>query len=57
MAAQSIGHFARIATGTEIEFLQTFYANIAFKLLSNMKCDNHRFSGAVILLQLGEARH
>ena len=51
-AALSIGHFARIASAQEIEFLQNFYLPFAFKLLGNNRSESQRFAGALILTQL-----
>ena len=51
-AALSIGHFARIASAQEIEFLQNFYLPFAFKLLANSRSESQRFAGALILTQL-----
>jgi hypothetical protein len=51
-AALSIGHFARIASPQEIEFLQNFYLPFAFKLVGNSRSDCQRFAGALILTQL-----
>jgi hypothetical protein len=50
--ALSIGHFARIASAQEIEFLQNFYLPFAFKLLSNNRSESQRYAGALILTQL-----
>mmetsp|Transcript_26418 Transcript_26418/g.39200 ORF Transcript_26418/g.39200 Transcript_26418/m.39200 type:complete len:2632 (+) Transcript_26418:19-7914(+) len=51
-AADSIGHLARVASTTEIEFLQDFYVANAIKWLSNQRSDAHKFSGVLILEQL-----
>ena len=51
-AALSIGHFARIASAQEIEFLQNFYLPFAFKLLGSNRSESNRFAGALILTQL-----
>ena len=51
-AACSIGHFARIASAQEIEFLQNFYLPFAFKLLGNSRSESQRFAGAIVLTQL-----
>lgn len=52
-AAQVIGHFARIASTTEIEYLQNLYLTfILQKLIVNLKADSHRYGGALILQQL-----
>jgi hypothetical protein len=51
-AADCIGHLARVASTTEIEFLQDFYVTNAIKWLSDTRSDPHRFSGLLILTQL-----
>ncbi len=51
-ASAAIGHFARVATTVEAEFLQNFYFPLSLKLIGNNKSDSHRFSGALILTHL-----
>eukprot|EP00981_Chlorochromonas_danica_P006380 scaffold1365_cov163-Ochromonas_danica.AAC.70 len=51
-ASLSIGHFARVASTTEIEFLQNYYYPLALKLIGDSRSDAHRYSGAIILTQL-----
>jgi hypothetical protein len=53
-ASQCIGHFGRIASTNEIEFLQNFCFPLALKLLADSRSESHRFSGAVILTQLAQ---
>jgi FKBP12-rapamycin complex-associated protein len=53
-AASSIGHFARVASSSEAEFLQNFSFPLALKLLRDVKSDSHKFSGALILTQLAQ---
>jgi FKBP12-rapamycin complex-associated protein len=52
IAAASIGHLARVASTTEIEFLQDFYVTNAIKWLLEVRSEPHRFSGLLILTQL-----
>jgi FKBP12-rapamycin complex-associated protein len=51
-ASAAIGHFARVATTVEAEFLQNSYFSLSMKLIGNNKSDSHRFSGALILTHL-----
>ena len=51
-AALSLGHFARIATTNEIEFLRETHLPSAFKLLQDQRSESHRYSGCIILTQL-----
>eukprot|EP01031_Cornospumella_fuschlensis_P036354 gene36354-44100_t len=51
-ASSSIGHFARVASSTEVEFLQNFYYPLALKLIVDSRSDGHRYAGAIILTQL-----
>jgi FKBP12-rapamycin complex-associated protein len=53
-AALSIGHFARVASSSEAEFLQNFSFPLALKLLRDTKSDSHKFAGALILTQLAQ---
>lgn len=53
-ASSSIGHFARVASSSEAEFLQNFSFPLALKLLRDTKSDSHKFSGALILTQLAQ---
>lgn len=52
IAAECIGHLARVASTTEIEFLQDFYVTNAIKWLGDMRSEARRFSGVLILTQL-----
>lgn len=51
-ASAAIGHFARVATTVEAEFLQNFYFPLSLKLIGNIRSESHRFSGALILTHL-----
>ena len=51
-AALSLGHFARIATTNEIEFLRDNHLPSAFKLLQDHHSVSHRYSGCIIMTQL-----
>ena len=54
-AATSIGHFARNATPSEIEFLQnsaSSHVSSAFRLLSDARSESKRLSGALVMTQL-----
>lgn len=51
-ASLSIGHFARVASTTEVEFLQNYFYPLAMKLIGDRRSDSHRFAGALILTQL-----
>ena len=51
-AALSLGHLARIASTTEIEFLQGFYLSEVVKWLYDSRSEVRRFCGVIILRQL-----
>lgn len=53
-AAASIGHFARVATNTEAEFLQNYYYPLAQKLLQDVRSEAHRLAGVLVLAQLAQ---
>lgn len=53
-AALSIGHFARVASNTEAEFLQNYYYPLAQKLVTDSRSDCHRLAGVLIFAQLAQ---
>lgn len=53
-ASSSIGHFARVATNTEAEFLQNYYYPLAQKLLQDTRSEAHRLAGVLVLAQLAQ---
>jgi hypothetical protein len=50
--AMLIGHFARISSAPEIEFLQRTYLDLFFRLIVSLRADHLRYAGAVISVQL-----
>jgi len=54
VASSSVGHFARVASTSEAEFLQNFYFPSAVKLIGNMKSESHRYAGALVFTQLAQ---
>jgi hypothetical protein len=52
LAALVIGHFARIGSTLEIEFLQNTYWPIVCRLLGDTKSSCHKFAGCLLVTQL-----
>lgn len=52
LAALVIGHFARIGSTLEIEFLQNTYWPIVLRLLGDTKSPCHKFAGSLLVTQL-----
>ena len=51
-AAAAIGHLARVASTTEIEYLQNFYSTLVVKWLGDIRSEVRRFSSCLLLRQL-----
>jgi FKBP12-rapamycin complex-associated protein len=51
-AAKSLGHLARVASTTEIEFLQTYAEKHVFKWLNDQRYEVRRFAAVLIVREL-----
>lgn len=51
-AAVSIGHLARVASTTEIEYLQDYYVANAIRWLGDIRSETRRYAGAVLITEL-----